>query len=54
VWNYMMAIEDRSGGVHNRKYIRSLLVSATQYINGTLPTPATVTTRRPDGGEGSK
>ena len=46
--------EDRSGGVHNRKYIRSLLVSATQYINGTLPVPAAVTTRKQNGGEGSR
>jgi hypothetical protein len=54
VWNYMMAIEDRSGGVHNRKYMRGLLTSALQYIQGTLPTPATVTTRGENGGEGSK
>jgi len=55
VWNYMMAVEDRSGGVHNRKYIRSLLTSATQYINGTLPTPAsTAVVRQDNGGEGSR
>ncbi|HEU4929876.1 MAG TPA: hypothetical protein VFU38_08600 [Candidatus Krumholzibacteria bacterium] len=54
VWNYMMAIEDRSKGVHNRKYLRGLLTSGLQYIQGTLPTPANVSARRENGGEGSK
>lgn len=48
VWNYLLAIEDRSRGVHNRKYIRSLLTSAQQYLDGTLPAP--VTARREGGG----
>jgi hypothetical protein len=36
VWNYMLAVEDRSRGVHNRKYIQGLLQSAIDYISGTL------------------
>jgi hypothetical protein len=35
VWNYMLAIEDRSRGVHNPKYIKGLLRSAIQYIQTT-------------------
>ena len=54
VWNYMLAIEDRSRGVHNRKYLRGLLTSATQYIQGTLPTPAGVAARNDSRGEGSR
>jgi hypothetical protein len=54
VWNYLMAIEDRSAGVHNRKYIRGLLTSGLQYIEGTLPAPAGVASRREGGNEGSR
>jgi len=54
VWNYLLAIEDRSRGVHNRRYIRSLLTSAQQYIDGTLPTPAGVATRHTSAGEGAR
>lgn len=54
VFNYMMAIEDRSWGVHNRKYMRGLLTSAQQYMDGTLLTPSNVATRREGGGEGSR
>jgi hypothetical protein len=46
VWNYMMAKEDRSEGVHNPKYIQSLLRSSIQFIDGTLPQTALVTDRR--------
>jgi hypothetical protein len=35
VWNYLLAVEDRSRGVHNPKYITGLLKSAIQYIQGT-------------------
>ncbi len=52
VWNYLLAVEDRSHGVHNRAYIRDLLTSATQYIAGTLPAP--VAARKESGGEGSR
>ncbi len=54
VWNYMLAIEDRSRGVHNRKYLRGLLTSATQYMQGALPAPAGVAARKDNGGEGSR
>lgn len=54
VFNYMMAIEDRSWGVHNLKYMRGLLTSAQQYMDGTLPAPSSVATRRDGGGEGSR
>ena len=54
VWNYLLASEDRSEGVHNRKYIRGLLTSAYQYITGTLTTTSGVATRPETGGEGSK
>lgn len=39
LWNFLMAEEDRSKGVHNRDYIQSLLKSAIQYMEGTLPVP---------------
>jgi hypothetical protein len=32
LWNYFMAKEDRSEGVHNRKYITGLLESAIQFM----------------------
>jgi hypothetical protein len=53
VWNYLMALEDRSRGVHNRKYVHSLLQSAISYISGTLP-GAPVAARKEDGGAGSR
>ena len=36
VWNFLMAEEDRSAGVHNKRYIHSLLISAIQFMEGTL------------------
>jgi len=42
VWNYLMAHEDRSIGAHNMNYIQSLLKSAIDYMNGTLPQPTAV------------
>jgi len=54
VWNYMLAIEDRSRGVHNRKYIRGLLTSALQYMQGTLPAQYRAVAPRESGGEGSR
>lgn len=37
VWNLLMIEEDRSEGVHNAKYMRGLLESAIQFLQGTLP-----------------
>jgi hypothetical protein len=54
VWNYLVVVEDRSRGVHNRKYMRGLLTSAQQYMDGTLPLPSNMATRRDSGGEGSR
>ena len=54
VFNYMMSVEDRSRGVHNRKYMRGLLISAQQYMDGTLPAPTPVATQRKSSGEGSR
>lgn len=55
VWNYMTVIEDRSRGVHNRKYAQSLLESGIQYMDGTLPVPgAPIAARKGEGGGGSK
>jgi len=57
VWNYLLAMEDRSQGVHNRKYIQGLLKSGIAYLQGTLPVPvegAPVAARKEDGGEGSR
>jgi hypothetical protein len=36
VWNYLMASEDRSEGVHNAEYIMGLLNSAILYMDGGL------------------
>jgi hypothetical protein len=40
VWNYLIAHEDRSEGVHNAWYIRDLLNSGIQYMTGQLPQPS--------------
>ncbi len=32
VWNYLLALEDRSHGVHNSKYIKGLLQSAIEFL----------------------
>jgi hypothetical protein len=37
VWNYLVAEEDRSRGVHNPLYIMGLLNSAISYISGPAP-----------------
>ena len=34
MWNYLLAEEDRSMGVHNAKYIMGLLDSSIQYLEG--------------------
>jgi hypothetical protein len=39
VFNYLFVYEDRSMGVHNAKYARSLLDSSIKFINGELPAP---------------
>ena len=40
VWNYLMAWEDRSRGVHNSKYIIGLLQSSIEYMQGSVEPPA--------------
>ena len=42
VWNFLMAEEDRSHGVHNPKWIIGLLDSAIRYMTGGLSKPMTV------------
>lgn len=37
VWNYLVAKYDRSRGVHNGKYIKGLLRSASLYLQGPVP-----------------
>ena len=39
VWNYLMAVEDRSRGVHNPKYIQGLLQSGIAFMDGALAAP---------------
>jgi hypothetical protein len=46
VWNYLMAIEDRSHGVHNPKYILGLLKSAIQYMQRAPEAVAFLTAKR--------
>jgi hypothetical protein len=53
VWNYMCVIEDRSRGVHNRKYMQSLLESGIAFMDGALA-PAPLATRAAENGGGSK
>jgi len=36
VWNYLMAKEDRSRGIHNPRYILDLPNSSILYIDGSL------------------
>jgi nitrate/TMAO reductase-like tetraheme cytochrome c subunit len=54
VWNYLIAHEDRSEGVHNAWYIEDLLESAIRFIStGQPPVPAAqpnipVAARKPD------
>jgi hypothetical protein len=40
VWNYLMAVEDRSHGVHNSKYIIGLLESSIEFLQP-VPLPST-------------
>ena len=44
LWNYFMAKEDRSEGVHNREYITSLLQSAIEFMQPAPGSPAVATT----------
>lgn len=44
LWNYFMAKEDRSEGVHNRGYITSLLQSAIEFMQPAPGSPAVATT----------
>jgi hypothetical protein len=46
VWNYLMATEDRSHGVHNPKYILGLLKSAIEFMQGTPGAPSALTAQR--------
>jgi hypothetical protein len=49
VWNLLMFEEDRSWGVHNAKYLRGLLQSSINFLNGTLSAPkAPVATKEDD------
>lgn len=55
VWNYLMMEEDRSKGVHNRKYIQGLLQSAIDFMTGALPTGTVpVAARKESGVAGSR
>ena len=40
VWNWLMAEEDQSHGVHNPRYIVNLLYSSIQFMEGTLGSTA--------------
>ena len=42
VWNYLMAVEDRSEGIHNRGYIQSLLQSAIDFLGAPASAPLAV------------
>jgi len=48
VWNLLMFEEDRSWGVHNAKYLRGLLQSSINFMNGTLSAPKPVATKKDD------
>jgi hypothetical protein len=37
VWNYLLALEDRSRGVHNPDYVPDLLGSSILFMGGSLP-----------------
>jgi len=45
VWNLLMFEEDRSWGVHNYKYLKGLLQSSIDFMNGALPAPKPVATK---------
>jgi hypothetical protein len=45
VWNLLMFEEDRSWGVHNAKYMRGLLQSSIDFMNGVLPASKPVATK---------
>jgi hypothetical protein len=49
VWNLLMAEEDRSRGVHNRKYFVALLESAIMFMEGNLPQPGSMAGSPPSG-----
>ena len=49
VWNYLIAEDDRSEGVHNSKYIKGLLESSIQFmqpVNSTAPSVAAGESRK--------
>ena len=46
VWNYLLAEEDRSHGVHNPMYIIGLLKSSIQYIETPPPAPVRLISSR--------
>lgn len=52
VWNYLMYIEDRSRGVHNKAYVQGLLQSAIDFLGGAPAAP--VAARRDDVQGGSR
>ena len=45
LWNFLMFEEDRSYGVHNYKYLKGLLQSSIDFMNGALPAPKPVATK---------
>jgi hypothetical protein len=46
VWNYLIAHEDGSHGIHNAQYIYDLLNSAIQFIQtGPVPSPPAEVTK---------
>jgi nitrate/TMAO reductase-like tetraheme cytochrome c subunit len=45
VWNFLMAEEERSHGVHNPNYVKGLLESSIQFMNGTLGSAPAVASR---------
>jgi hypothetical protein len=50
LWNFLMAEEDRSRGIHNPEYIRGLLESAIMFMEGTLYTTPPLAVTGPEGG----
>jgi len=51
VWNYLMAWDDRSRGVHNSKYIIGLLQSSIEYIQGSVEPPMAASSVASNSGE---
>lgn len=52
IWNFLLVEEDRSVGVHNPNYIRSLLQSSIDFLNAPVPAPAGPVAARTAGANG--